>query len=278
LRERIQQAREGLAPGQRVNLTDGEARLMPSRRGYVAGYNAQAVVAPLAEDAAGRTGMVITAAEVTAAPDDHAQLLPLLDAAAGTTGVRAATTLADGGYHSAAVLAACRARQQEVLMPEAQRTKLPGPYHKDRFVYAAATDTYTCPAGQTLAFAGVRQRRGRLAQRAYRVGAAICRACPAFGRCTTDGHKGRLIEVGAANPVLVAQRALMATARAKALYARRKELVEPVFGILKEQQGLRRFLLRGKEQVRAEWQLLAAAFNLRTLARIWQQHPALVAC
>ena len=80
--------------------------------------------------------------------------------------------------------------------------------------------------------------------RAYRAGAAVCRACPAFGTCTKDAHKGRLIEISQENPVLVAHRALMATARAKGLYARRKELVEPVFGIVKEQQGLRRFLLR----------------------------------
>ena len=33
----------------------------------------------------------------------------------------------------------------------------------------------------------------------------------------------------------------------------------------------------GKDQVQAEWQLLAATFNLRTLARIWQQQPALFA-
>ena len=277
LRERMQQVRAGLLPGKRVNLTDADARLMPSRRGYVAGYNAQAVVSPLTEQRAGCSGMLVTAAEVTTAPDDHAQLLPMLDAAEATTGQRATTTVADGGYHSAPVLTACQARQQEVLMPEAQRTKLPGPYHKDRFRYDAATDTYTCPEGQTLVFAGMRQRKDRLPTRAYRAGAAICRACPAFGRCTKDGHKGRLIELMAENPVLVAHRLLMATERAKTRYARRKELVEPVFGIVKEQQGLRRFLLRGREQVRAEWQLLGAAFNLRTLARIWQHTPALFA-
>ena len=277
LRARLQEAREGLEPGTRINLTDGDARLMPSRRGYVAGYNAQAVVSPLAEQRAGYRGMLVTAAEVTDAPDDHAQLLPMLAAAEATTGVRATTTVADGGYHSAAVLAACQARQQEVLMPEAQRTKLPGPYHKDRFRFDAATDTYPCPQGQTLVFAGIRHRKDRLPMRAYRAGAAVCRACPAFGTCTKDAHKGRLIEISQENPVLVAHRALMATARAKGLYARRKELVEPVFGIVKEQQGLRRFLLRGKAGVRAEWCLVGASFNLRTLARIWQRRPQLFA-
>ena len=37
----------------------------------------------------------------------------------------------------------------------------------------------------------------------------------------------------------------MATDEARVLYARRKELNEPTFGIIKEQMGARRFLLRG---------------------------------
>ena len=46
--------------------------------------------------------------------------------------------------------------------------------------------------------------------------------------------------------------------------------MEPVFGIIKEQQGERRFLLRGVGNVTAEWTLLATAFNLRTLWRVWR--------
>ena len=56
---------------------------------------------------------------------------------------------------------------------------------------------------------------------------------------------------------------------ARELYRRRKGLVEPVFGIIKEQQAARRFLLRGLNNVAAEWGLLASAFNLRTLWRVW---------
>jgi hypothetical protein len=66
----------------------------------------------------------------------------------------------------------------------------------------------------------------------------------------------------------------MQTPQAQSRYRRRKELVEPVFGIVKEQQGARRFLLRGVAAVQAEWGLVAVAFNLRTLARLWQQRPA----
>ncbi len=62
----------------------------------------------------------------------------------------------------------------------------------------------------------------------------------------------------------------MTTEQARGLYARRKELIEPIFGILKEQLGARRFLLRGLTNVRAEFRLLATAFNLRTLWRVWK--------
>ena len=61
----------------------------------------------------------------------------------------------------------------------------------------------------------------------------------------------------------------MAIDEARGLYARRKELNEPTFGIIKEQMGARRFLLRGLANVRAEFVLLATAFNLRTLWRVW---------
>ena len=65
-------------------------------------------------------------------------------------------------------------------------------------------------------------------------------------------------------------RAWMSTSAAKEAYGLRKQLVEPVFGIIKEQQGARRFLLRGLANVAAEWTVLATAFNLRTLWRAWR--------
>ena len=62
----------------------------------------------------------------------------------------------------------------------------------------------------------------------------------------------------------------MATLAATEVYKLRKQVVEPVFGIIKEQQGGRRFLLRGLTNVAAEWTVLATAFNLRTLCRVWR--------
>ncbi len=57
------------------------------------------------------------------------------------------------------------------------------------------------------------------------------------------------------------------TARGRATYKRRKAIVEPVFGQIKEARGLRRFSFRGFEKVRAEWDLICLTHNLLKLFR-----------
>jgi hypothetical protein len=53
----------------------------------------------------------------------------------------------------------------------------------------------------------------------------------------------------------------------KAAYARRKAIVEPVFGQIMTCHNGRRLLLRGEDGARGEWQLLAACHNLRKIFR-----------
>ena len=154
-------------------------------------------------------------------------------------------------------------------MPEGQREAMKRPYFKDRFHYDVATDSYLCPQGHNLIFRGLRRHKGRKDMRVYRATGAICRACPAFGICTKDRRWGRTLWIGPHGTLLRRHRQWMATDEARVLYARRKELNEPAFGIIKEQMGGRRFLLRGLANVRAEFVLLATAFNLRTLWRVW---------
>jgi len=55
------------------------------------------------------------------------------------------------------------------------------------------------------------------------------------------------------------------TKKGRETYAKRKSSVEPVFGQIKEARGLRRFLLRGLDAVRAEWRLIAMTHNLLKL-------------
>ncbi|MCL5257369.1 MAG: IS1182 family transposase [Chloroflexi bacterium] len=254
-----------------VNLADPDARLMKSRHGFVAGYNAQAVVSPLREGVAGASGLLITAVGVDNEPSDYARLVPMIEEAKEATITGAEVTLADAGYHSEANLEAVREKGYRVLMPDRQGGKGVGPYHRDRFVYERETDSYTCPEGKKLEFRGVTKRRDGRVIRVYHGSREDCLSCPAFGRCTKNRWHGRKLQVGVYEEVRLKHREVMESTEAKALYKLRKELVEPVFGILKEVQGATRFLLRGLANVQGEWELLATAFNLRTLWRVWRR-------
>jgi transposase len=55
------------------------------------------------------------------------------------------------------------------------------------------------------------------------------------------------------------------TIAGRAVYAKRKCTVEPVFGIIKAAMGFRQFLLRGLESVAGEWELVCTAYNIKRL-------------
>jgi transposase len=55
------------------------------------------------------------------------------------------------------------------------------------------------------------------------------------------------------------------TPEGRTLYALRKHTPEPVFGIIKSALGFRQFLLRGLDNVRGEWNLVAMAYNVKRL-------------
>jgi hypothetical protein len=61
------------------------------------------------------------------------------------------------------------------------------------------------------------------------------------------------------------------TPEGKKLYAQRKHIPEPVFGIIKSVLGFRQFLLRGLDKVRGEWNLVTLAWNVK---RIFALIPA----
>jgi hypothetical protein len=55
------------------------------------------------------------------------------------------------------------------------------------------------------------------------------------------------------------------TPQGRATYAKRKGMVEPIFGQIKHGRGFRQFLMRGLEKMRGEWSLICLTHNLRKL-------------
>lgn len=88
-----------------------------------------------------------------------------------------------------------------------------------------------------------------------------CEVIVALGRRPGTGRDRRR-EV----PHTVAMAARLQTAAGKDAYRRRKAIVEPPNGWIKAVLGFRQFSFRGFKKVKAEWQLVCLALNLRRMA------------
>jgi transposase len=270
LRKRVKEAMKALEdkPDRKhINLTDVESNFVKTRQGLVPGYNMETAGAPLKETVTGVRGNILTATDIVSEPFDNDQLIPMLEQMEENTEHKAEITLADAGYESGANLAECERRKQKVVMPMSEEQAQTNPYHKSKFTYDEETDTYTCPQGQTLHYYG-NQLVEKKEYRVYRAALGICKECIAFGVCTKSGQ--RSICRGPYEDALRRHQGWMATEEAQEAYKKRKTIIEPPYGIIKERMGMRRFLLRGLNNVKAEGVLIATAFNLRVLCRIWQ--------
>jgi transposase len=86
----------------------------------------------------------------------------------------------------------------------------------------------------------------------------------------TERQRHQALVVEGSNPPATAKERMAAKVRTpagRALYARRKVIVEPVFGQIKEGRGFRRFLLRGLQKIRGEWRLVCLTHNLLKMWR-----------
>lgn len=83
---------------------------------------------------------------------------------------------------------------------------------------------------------------------------------------TRKPNDERPLSKKAQSPFGQRMRTKLATPEGRKMYARRKQSVEPVFGIIKQALGFTQFHLRGLDNVDLEWQLVALAYNFK---RLW---------
>jgi transposase len=81
-------------------------------------------------------------------------------------------------------------------------------------------------------------------------------------------NRGGQLRTRAVHPVHQRMRRKLRDPVGRAVYARRKAIVEPVNGVLKEQRGMRRFPMRGLQKVAVEWTLATTAYNVTRLWRL----------
>jgi transposase len=235
------EAADGDLPAAAEEATE-EARFMKSGAELVPAYNAQ-----LAVDA---DHQVIVAQQVRTEPVDQGLLAPLAQQVQANCGQVPQAVSADGGYLTEADVARLEASGTQLHLPR----RAPGVPDLE---WVEVEGAYRCPAGQWL-----RPCRVRKGQQIYRTNR--CRGCP---RATACGVRGQTKEVHVplADTARGRLERRMASEAGQAMYAARKQIVEPVFGRFKHNWGWRRFLLRGKSGAQAEWSLACIGHNLRKL-------------
>jgi transposase len=250
-----------------VSLSDPESRKMKSPQGYVIGYNVQVAV--------DEKNHLIAAQEVVQESNDRSQLCSMALVAKEQLAVDKLQVLADKGYHEADQLAACEEAGLETYVPDQGKTSGRSKdgqqvFPKTAFTYQPVEEVYQCPAGQILQRSKKNLNRGK--ERVLYSNPAACRSCELKARCTAGAYR----MIGRRTQEAAVERAARRVAAHPEKVARRKAIVEHVFGSLRL-GGHDRFLLRGLDKTRAEFSLSALAYNLRRAINLVSIEELLVA-
>lgn len=245
---------------EKINATDADAAFMKTTGGIKTAYNAQASVDEQAQ--------VIVAADVTNQPNDKEQLLPMIEQTEQNTGASIDTLSADSGYSTPENLQKLEAYDVDAYIPDdiyqgRSRGKQVGPFDKEHFIYDQSADAFTCPAGKVLKF-WYTKRESKSVYHIYRC--KQCDSCQHFGQCTPS-KRGRSIWRRLVDNKIKAMRSKLDSDEGKVIYAKRRHIVEPVFGHIKTIIGFTGFHLRGLKKVNAEFKLVAIAHNLKKISK-----------
>src|SRR5215472_2631204 len=145
--------------------------------------------------------------------------------------------------------------EAQLLPPSAQDYVLPG--HLSRLIVALVREELdlSAIAGSYRSVLGQPPFDPRL------MTALLLHGYLATGRAKHPAHAKR----NSTGPLTQAMRQKLKRAGRRSRYRLRKQIVEPVFGQIKQARGFRQFLLRGIEKVKAEWALVCIAHNLTKL-------------
>lgn len=241
-----------------VNTIDKECIRINSVQGSHAGYNAQTVVDE-------KHGLIVNA-DVVSENNDVNQFANQIEQANKTLGKKCVTACADSGYANTEQLKQIDEQDIKVIVPSQRQAskKEPEEFDKERFNYNSTKDCYICPEGHMLTYEDSDGNTKR-----YKITkSSICRKCNCFGKCTKSLH-GRQISRLVDEEVRTRLEVQYLQPESQAIYKLRKQKVELPFGHIKRNLGVKDFLLRGIDGVKAEMSILATCFNVARMISIF---------
>jgi transposase len=175
----------------------------------------------------------------------------------------------DAGYFGGANIELLSDKKIDGYIP-GNRNSSVDPYHKSGFRYDAERNEYICPEKKRLRFLGEHfDKQKEKTIRVYK--GEGCIGCELQSKCTRRKDGIRYMKDFPYEAQRDTMREKMKTPRAKELYALRSRTVEPVFGDIKENNGLRSFLTRGLERVKTEFNLACIASNLKKIKEFLEE-------
>lgn len=240
-----------------ISLTDPDAKSVVLHRNIVnVGYNVQAGC-----DAKHKLFVNNDTGTVN---DTHALSSMALDAKQ-LLGVEKMNTLTDKGYTTAKHLDICTKNGiTPYSSPKEHSSQHNGLYPMIEFKYDKIKDTYTCPAGQILETNGSVYDKAGHKVKHYKNRQAG-KACPIRYLCTINKN-GRFIERSIYQEALEENKKRVE--ENPEYYRLRQQIAEHQFGTLKRQWGFTYTLMKGKQNVLSEVNLIMICYNLTRLMSI----------
>jgi transposase len=227
-----------------TNFTDPEAKIMKTNnKGFDYCFNAQVVV--------DEEHQIIVADEVSDAANDKQQAIPLADATVANleaAGIERPQAECQSEPPADATLVQADAVEQPQAEGQSEGTVKPIPLSADNGYFSEGNVRGLETRGFDPHIATGRQKHNQ-AQASAEV------ASPPAETTVKEQMAQKL-----------------RTPEGRECYAKRKHIVEPVFGQIKQGRGFRQFLLRGLKNVKGEWKLASLTHNL---LKIWRYQYAL---
>jgi transposase len=268
-----------------MNVTDPDSTLLPrSGGGWVQGHNAQAAAV---------AGGIVVAADVCANVADSTMLVPMTvrisAAVTAATGQRAGVVVADAGYWTTAGIAHIDGDDglPDVLVATGRRLpdETPAPLPKSdvaAHTAAAVEASYAAERARRVAvIARVVKGELLLREAAEQLGISVPHvsnikrawitgtgdaAVPGPTQLARPRRRRRAPrEPTPAGRSRHAMDTRLARPAGRSFYRQRQAIIEPVFGDIKTNRRITRFLRRGNDLVRAEWHWILTGHNLTIL-------------
>jgi transposase len=264
------------------NVTDNDSGKLHSSHGMIQGYNGLAMV-----DA---KRQIIVAAEPVASVHEGEHLAEILDqaeanavaAGMGERVLEGKKLVVDTSYYSEQNIKLCDERRMDAYIPDSQfrsrdprfprknrRRQHTELFCQERFRFDAGQKLYVCPNGKQLRLNATGYRVGRFEGRRYLARREDCLSCPLSAQCLKKGATRRklyIVERTVGRDWLAEMRKKIDSAGGRAQYARRMQIVEPVFGNIRGAKRLDGFTLRGRKKVRVQWLMYAMVHNIEKIA------------